>query len=205
MEIPIVVEANEVNVAGFVTSIDLETDIGPQGNRGAIIFSGAATPTASPSTTPLSSVYGTVNQFQSGDLYIKTANPNYGWTYIFQDQPSGGVWTPIVPMSITGAGNTIYTGAHAASFTAGEATVSINMMDILGRDTDLPTANSFVVVATPQVNSSSTYLVSVKTVTVTVGATLDIVFNGQKISNVGAISLLNSESIGVNLSIGVVS
>lgn len=204
MEIPIVVEANEVNVAGFVTTIDLETDIGPQGNRGAVIFSGAATPTASPSTTPLSSVYGTVNQFQSGDLYIKTANPNYGWTYIFQDQPSGGVWTPIVPMSITGAGNTIYTGAHAASFTAGEATVSINIIDILGRDTDLPTQDKFIVTLTPNHNNTYNYLISVKSQSVSVGATLDIVLKGTEI-NGSTVSALSSATISINFSIGVLA
>lgn len=204
MEIPIVVEANEVNVAGFVTTLDLATDVGPQGDRGAIIFSGPSAPTASPSTTPLSSVYGVVNQFQSGDLYIKTANPNYGWTYIFQNQPSGGVWTPIVPLSVTGDANTIYTASHSATFSSGEATVSINMIDILGRDTDLPAATSFIVTATPQVDSTDTHVVSVRTIEVTVGATLDVTLRGHKISAANAVSLL-SAPILVNLCIGVVA
>ena len=205
MEIPIVVEANEVNVAGFVTTLDLATDVGPQGDRGAIIFSGPSAPTASPSTTPLSSVYGVVNQFQSGDLYIKTANPNYGWTYIFQNQPSGGVWTPIVPLSVTGDANTIYTASHSATFSSGEATVSINMIDILGRDTDLPAATSFIVTATPQVDSTDTHVVSVRTIEVTVGATLDVTLRGHKISAANAVSLLSSTTIDVNLCIGVVA
>ena len=205
MEIPIVVDSNVVNIAGFVTSIDLATDVGPQGDRGAIIFSGPAAPTASPSTTPLSSVYGTINQFQSGDLYVKTANPNYGWVYIFQDQPGGGVWTPIVPLSVTGDANTVYAGKHTSTFSSGTTTVSIPMMDILGRDTDLPVADSFIVNVSPQVNSTDTYLVSVKTVTVTPGATLDIVFNGQKISSGGTIALLNAVAADLNLSIGVIA
>ncbi len=210
MEIPIVVEANEINVAGFVTSIDLATDVGPQGDRGAVIFAGPAAPTASPSTTPLSAVYGVVNQFQSGDLYIKTASPNYGWTYIFQDQPSGGVWAPIVPMSLTGAGNVIYTGREEVAFSAGQGSAEINILDILGRDTDLPTEDKFIVTATAQLaeghaDAGDTYVVSVVSQTVTVGATLQILMRGAKLSSAGAGSILSSVTIAVNFSIGVIA
>lgn len=202
MEIPIVVEANEINVAGFVTSIDLATDVGPQGDRGAVIFAGPAAPTASPSTTPLSAVYGVVNQFQSGDLYIKTASPNYGWTYIYQNQPSGGAWAPIVPMQLTGAGGIIYTGTHSASFSSGLATVSIDMLDVLGRDTDLPAASDFFVTATVQENDTLHYITSIKSISVTVSATLDIVLKGASY-NATTWSVLDSTSIDVNFSIGV--
>lgn len=210
MEIPIVVEANEINVAGFVTSIDLATDIGPQGDRGAIIFSGPAAPTSSPGTTPLSAVYGTINQFQSGDLYIKTANPNYGWTYIFQDQPSGGVWAPIVPLSVTGDANVIYMGRETVSFSSGVGTAEIGMLDILGRDTDLPLASQFIVTATGQLHAGDavngkTYSLSVVETEVTVGSTLQITFRGSEISSTGVSSILSSATVDVNLSIGVIA
>lgn len=208
MEIPIVVNADEINVAGFVTSIDLATDVGPQGDRGAIIFSGPAAPTSSPGTTPLSAIYGTVNQFQSGDLYIKTANPNYGWTYIFQDQPSGGVWAPIVPLGVTGDANVIYFGRETASFSSGTATVEISMIDILGRDTDLPTAGQFIVTATAQHNGGTTgdtYAISVVSLTVTVGSTLQILLRGSQITSGGSAGILSSETVDINLSIGVIA
>ena len=197
MEIPIVVSEDEINIAGFVNALDLSVDVGPPGNRGSLIFAGAATPTTSPITTPVDAAYGTVNYFQTGDLYIKLGQPNHGYLYIYVQEPGGEVWTPLFPVQ-----RSIYYGTHAATFTDGvSAAVSVPLEDIIGSEA-APTYDKFKVLVTADENDTNAYVVSVKTVTVN-GTNLDIVFNARTISNVPAVAL-SSGSIDLNLSIGVI-
>lgn len=200
MEIPIVVNENEINIAGFANTLDLSVDVGPQGKRGAIIFSGTGIPTTSPITTPVSSAYGTINAFQAGDLYIKIGQPNNGYVYIYTDEPGGAEWIPLLPIA-----KNIYYGSHSVTFTNGESsTLNIPLSSIIGSGA-APTFDKFKVNATVEMNDTNSYSLSVKTVSI-VASNLRIVFNARTISNATTpvISRTNG-SVTLNVSIGVIA
>lgn len=200
MEIPIVVETNEVNVAGFTTSLELQTDIGARGKRGSIIFSGSALPTTSPSTTPVNAAYGMVSAFQTGDLYIKLGQPYHGYLYIYQDQPGGAEWIPIFPIQ-----ESLYYNTKELDFTNGESEIcSIPLVDILG-SSSAPSVTNFKILATVQKNSTNVYTTSIKSVGIN-GVNLEVVFNSRTISNdsTPVTTRTTETNLPVNISIGVI-
>lgn len=88
-EFPIVVNSDTISVGGLVANLNVEYDVGPAGKRGAIIFSGTGEPTSQSTVDP---VYGTVNNFQPGDLYVRQDPPYKGWLYIYKELPGGSEW-----------------------------------------------------------------------------------------------------------------
>lgn len=200
MEIPIIVNDNEINIAGFANTIDLSVDVGPKGKRGAIIFSGTQIPTTSPITTPVSSAYGTINSFQAGDLYIKVGQPNNGYVYIYTDEPGLSEWLPLLPIA-----NNIYYMSQVTTFTNGQSsTISIPLSDIIGSGA-APTADKFKVIPAIQNNDTNSYSVSVKTVSIS-STYLQVVLNARTISNATTpVITRTSGDVTVNLSIGVIS
>ena len=199
MEIPIVVAEDEVNVAGFVDAINLSVDLGPSGERGSIIFAGTDTPPLS--TSVVSSVYGTINAFKAGDLYIKIGNPYYSWVYIYQDQPGGAVWAPILPLQPS-----LYMTKQTVAFTSGVGTtLSTPLTDIIGTDDAGSlglTAANFIVTANVHytTNDTNIYVVGIKGVAID-GANLEIDFNCRALS--ASAVTAPSASFDLNISIGV--
>lgn len=109
MEIPIVVTETELNIAGFTDQIDLAVDIGPEGPRGSLIFTGSEQP---PTTPPESDpMFNNVDMFQSGDLYIRTMDGADSWLYKYKEAPGGAEWEQLftVPPPLPG------TAAHGAN------------------------------------------------------------------------------------------
>lgn len=201
MELPIVVSVDELNVGGFVDQIDLSVDVGPQGRRGSITFAGNTIPPASPNSS-VTDIYGMVDMFEPGDLYIKTGSgtPYYAYLYIYQQQPGGNVWTPICPLQPT-----LYTDVLQFSFTAGaSATKSIPFTAIFGTATTTVPATDFIITATAVENDTNVYVFSVKTVAVNNGAgMLEVVLNGRTL---GATTVAQSSgAITVNLSVAIKS
>ena len=199
MEIPIVLSENSINVAGLVDQIDLSVDAGATGRRGAVVFSG---PDAPPTTPPgsLTSLYGTIDAFQPGDLYIRTGPPYYSWVYSYQQQPGGAVWAPVIAMNPS-----IYYERKTVSFTSGVGTaVTIPLTSIVGTAT-APAASKFIVNATVQYTTNDTivYVVSVKGVSI-VGPDLSILFNARAIT-AGASPTAPTASLDLNVSVGIQS
>jgi hypothetical protein len=89
-EIPIIVSTSEVTVGGYVDSIQLELDQGPQGPRGSRIFTG----TSNPSGLPVDSIYfGGYTAFVQGDLFIITSGSSAGNIYEYH---AGAGWVQVI-------------------------------------------------------------------------------------------------------------
>ncbi len=202
MEIPIVVNEDEINVAGFVDQIDLSVDVGPPGRRGSITFTGSGTPPTSPDSS-VTDIYGMVDIFEPGDLYIKTGGSMtyYAYLYIYQQFPAGNAWTAICPLQPA-----LYSDVLSFAFTAGaSAAVTIPISDIFGTDTTTAVAADFIITANVIANDTNAYALSVKTVTKynSSGSDyIDVVLNGRQISTVPTVTNL-AATVSVNLSIGI--
>jgi hypothetical protein len=199
MEIPIVVTETEINVAGFVDQIDLSVDVGPRGRRGSITFAGSTLPPTSPDSS-VTDIYGMVDVFEPGDLYVRTGTgaPNYAFLYIYQQQPGGNTWSPICPLQPY-----LYNERRSITFTTGlSAEVQVALTDIFGTAVTSVPATDFIIQATAVMNDTNAYNFSVKTVAVDNGAGLLRFFlNGRTLA---ATTVANaSGAITINLSIGI--
>lgn len=199
MELPIVVSVDELNIGGFVDQIDLSVDVGPQGRRGSITFAGSGAPPTNP-TSAVTDIYGMVDTFEPGDLYINTGvGPLYAYLYIYQQAPGGDVWTPICPLSPT-----LYHSKLSFTFAAGtSATKNIDFNSIFGTSTTALSASDFIITATAvDSGGSNVHVVTVKTVTVNNGAgRLEVVLTGRTL---GATTVANaSGAIDINLAVGI--
>lgn len=201
MELPIVVSVDELNVGAFTNQIDLSVDVGPEGRRGSITFAGSGAPPSTPNSS-VTDIYGMVDIFEPGDLYIRTGSgtPYYAYLYIYQQQPGGNVWTPICPLQPE-----LYNGQLTFTFTTGvSAEIEIDLYDIFGTSTTAVPAVDFIIQATSVVSTSDVHVFSVKDVTVdNVNGLLKFKLNGRTL---GATTVANaSGSIVANISIGVKS
>lgn len=196
MDLPIVVESDEIVVAGFVDQIRLEVDAGPKGQRGSIIFSGVGDPpTVPPSSDPL---FNNVDVFQSNDYYIKLSSTGYSWLYKYEDLPGGATWTPLVKMNPP-----LYVKRHTVAFTSGTGTtLSIPLVNILGTTTTTLTEDKFIINGTVHYTSDDTnvYALSVRS-TVVNGSNLDIKFNVRQLT-AAAVSAPTANLV-INVTIGV--
>lgn len=199
MEIPIVVTEDEINVAGFVDQIDLSVDVGPQGRRGSITFSGPGSPPTAPDSS-VTDIYGMVDVFEPGDLYIQTGSgtPNYAYLYIYQQHPGGNTWEPICPLQPA-----LYNSDLVFTFTSGVSNaIEISLEDILGTTTTAIPGSDFILQATAAMNDSDVYIFSVKSAVVNNGTgLLSVVLNCKKIA--GTTITAPTGNITVNTSIGI--
>lgn len=201
IEVPIVVNDNEVNVATFIDSIDLQVDVGPPGVRGSVIFSGVGSPESktmppSPTADP---VFQGVSEIRINDFYIDVASSGYAWLWQYQPSPLG--WTLVTRLNPP-----TYSSKHLISFTSGASSaVSIPLEDILGTTTTSLTAEQFVVNvnAIPTTPGTTTYIVNPTSIAI-VGSNLDVVFHLRALSTTavsvpGSVTNLNCQvSIGVS-------
>ena len=108
---------DDITVLGPPNTIEVLVDIGPTGTRGSQVFAGIGNP----------------NNIQIGqtpilnDLYIN-ASPGEEYAYMYQyvSRPGGNTWVPLLSVNPT-----IYSGNFLTVFTAGAATVSIPISDII--------------------------------------------------------------------------
>ena len=108
---------DDVTVLGPPNTIEVLVDIGPTGTRGSQVFAGIGNP----------------NDIQIGqtpilnDLYIN-ASPGLEYAYMYQyvSRPGGNTWIPLLSVNPT-----IYSGNFLTVFTAGAATISIPISDII--------------------------------------------------------------------------
>lgn len=139
MAINSVVQTESITVFGPPEVVEVALDIGPQGERGSLIYSGSGDPNIN--TSPF------VNEPASvGDIYLRAdSGSNYGLVYQYNVTPSGNQWQSILKLQPI-----VYNTIESLTFTSGIAQVSILVSDIY---TDAPaslTASNFSIQLTPQ-------------------------------------------------------
>ncbi len=199
IEVPIVVDEDEVKVANFVESIGLQVDIGPRGERGSIIFSGIGDPESkvqppSPTADP---VFQGVSEIRVNDFYIDVGSAGYAWLYQYQPSPLN--WTLVTRMNPP-----IYSAKHSLLFTSGATDpLSIPLADIIGASTTSLTADQFIITVNPLVagGATDTYIVNPTSIT-KIEPNLDVVFHTRKFTTT-AVSVPASVTLDCLVSVGV--
>ena len=199
IEVPIVVDEDEVKVANFVESIGLQVDIGPRGERGSIIFSGVGNPEAKtmPPNPGADPVFQGVSEIRVNDFYIDVGTAGYTWLYQYQPEPLG--WTLVTRMNPP-----IYSAKHSLAFSGGASTtLTIPLQDIIGVTTTSLNSEKFIVTVNPLVANGTvdTYIVNPTSIT-KVEPNLNIIFHTRKFTttavSVPTVDLDCLVSIGVS-------
>lgn len=127
--IDVILEQPDLVVLGGPTSVELQLDTGATGTRGSLIYVGVGTPSSL--TIP------NYSSILPGDLYINVAQgSNYSWLYQYLVKPSGNTWEPILALNPA-----IYTAVYEVEYTAGEATISIPIINISSTPASLTSDN----------------------------------------------------------------
>lgn len=168
MAIEVLLSTDELNVLGPPQSIELSVDIGPKGERGSHIYSGAGHPN---DQTALDNI-----DLKIYDLYINTSSSEgFSWVYQYINTPSGDSWTPILKLSPT-----IYFDNISLSFNgSGVATTNILLSDISSGDA-ITDPNRYTVLLTPIGADPVAFSINSKTVTTGATPTLDLTIEAVK-------------------------
>ena len=127
---PTILLANDdVTVLGPPDTVEVLVDIGPQGNRGSQIFVGVGDPNLIEiGQTP-----------EYNDLYINTSpGVDYGYMYQYVSEPGGDTWVRILEISPA-----IYSTIDSATFTSGNASITIPISNIVTVSGSPLTASNF--------------------------------------------------------------
>jgi len=113
-----VLQTDSITVFGPPESIEIGLDIGPEGDRGSLIYSGSGDPN--------SNAGAFVNEApQISDLYVRTdAGGDYGVVYQYNTVPGGNEWQSILKFQPI-----LYTTIEELTFSGGSASVSIPISD----------------------------------------------------------------------------
>jgi hypothetical protein len=133
MAITTVVNTDEITVLGPPAFIDLQVDIGPQGERGSLIFAAPGEPTSSSGSVAFINesprlgdlfINNDENSLDYGSIYQRTAVPGNPdtWTFILESGLRGlqGEIGPAGPAADLDIG-TVSTGATASAYITGTA------------------------------------------------------------------------------------
>jgi hypothetical protein len=145
----IVLDAEDLLVLGPVANVELQTDIGPTGNRGSKFFVGSGDPNNF-------GVIPVTEQIQIGDFFINSSTSSrYGWLYVYQAGQNNVVsWIEAVRLQPA-----IYSNNIQIEFQNGLATTSIPIQDITS-DSSVIDANKYVIQLTPI--SSDPFLINLQ-------------------------------------------
>lgn len=138
----VVVNTDDLVVLGPPDVIDLAISIGEQGNRGATFYAGSGSPNDS---VVYQNIFGNNITPVSGDIYINTATgPSYGWIYIYNPKVVGNQWDQVLRLQPP-----LFSTTHQETFSAGTATVSIPLSNILPTGVIQSDPNNYIVTVTP--------------------------------------------------------
>lgn len=127
--IDVILESPQVVVLGGPSNVQVQLDTGATGQRGSTTYIGSGLPSSS--TIPNYSL------ILPGDLYINVApGVNYSWLYQYLVKPGGNNWEPILSLNPA-----LYNAVYEISFIAGEATLSIPVLNITTTSTGLNSDN----------------------------------------------------------------
>lgn len=189
----VVVNTDDLVVLAPPTVIDVGVDFGPQGQRGATFYAGSGNPN---DASVAENVFGDIIVPVEGDIYVNTAaGANYGWLFIYNPKISGDDWDQVLRLNPP-----IYTRNVEETFTAGIATISIPVADIIPPGVVVSSPYSYVVNLTPI--SLDPVVLTINSQTIS-GPNLLITIEGIKYSG-GTWSALNAETIDIATTITVV-
>jgi hypothetical protein len=132
--VDVLLNTEDVVVLGPPDSVDVLVDIGPQGTRGSKIIVGSGGPNAQTSSGVLLGTTLILN-----DIYIQTdPGANYGYMYQYVSQPGGNTWVEVLNISPA-----IYSATQTLSFSAGSASTTIPISNIVTVSGSPLTASNF--------------------------------------------------------------
>lgn len=172
----VLVSNDDLTVLGSPEIVELLVDIGPTGTRGSQFFVGIGNP-----NTP-----GVLTQTALlNDLYINISpGSEYGYLYQYVSQPGSNTWTRVLSLNPN-----IYSKKHLATFSSGQATISIPIVNITSIAAASLVANNFTI--NYSIGNSNPIASSISSFTIN-GSNLDIVIKGIEYSG-GSWSALNTE------------
>jgi hypothetical protein len=187
MAINTVVTTDDLTVFGPPNNIELQVDIGPEGQRGSIFFSGTGDPNSLTFTEAP----------KLNDLFIRTdLGGNYGTVYKYVSVPAGSQWQSILTFQpIT------YNSVLTATFNSGSTSLNILLNDFYLNAPSNLQADSVSVQLTPQ--NELPLVLSISDKNITTGSNRNLVIDvvGVEYSGGSWTNMSGSVNIGVNLSI----
>lgn len=136
-EVTTLLSSEDITVLGPPSIVNVQTDIGPSGDRGSKIFVGIGNPNSNG-----------INDQQTiklNDIFINNLiGSNYSYMYQFVSQPGGNVWVPVLKVNPT-----IYSTIDAVSFAEGEAELHIPVSTITDSSISSLLPQNFSVQLTP--------------------------------------------------------
>lgn len=116
--VEVLVNAADITVLGPPTTLDVQLDVGPTGQRGSQIYVGAGLPS--------SSTIANYSEVLPGDLYINVSpGVNYSYLYQYVVGPAANEWQEVLRIQPA-----IYRALYEVEFSAGTAQISIPIASI---------------------------------------------------------------------------
>ena len=188
----VVVNTDDLVVLGPPDVIDLAISIGEQGNRGATFYAGSGTPN---DVEVFQNIFGENIVPVLGDIFINTAlGAEYGWLYIYNPKVVGNDWDQVLKLQLP-----FYAIEEEITFTAGSATLSIPLSNIIPAGATESDPNKYVVTITPKALNPAVVTVNSKTIAST---NLQVTLSGIKYSS-STWAVLN-ETISIYVHVAVI-
>lgn len=188
----VVVNTDDLVVLGPPDVIDLSISIGEQGNRGATFYAGAGNPNDSVVSL---NIFGQNITPVSGDIFINTAlGAEYGWLYIYNPKVVGDQWDQVLKLQ-----QPFYAIDQQVTFSAGIATLSIPLANILPTGITQSDPNKYIISLIPKAADPIVLTINSKTI---VSTNLQIVLESIKYFSSTWTAL--NETININVHVAVI-
>jgi len=127
---------DDITVLGPPSSIDVQLDVGPTGQRGSKIFIGAGDPNT---LTDFNNDVIFEQKIYLNDLYINNATGSeYSYMYQYLKKLGANTWVEVLKVNPA-----IYSLTETVNFSAGVGSLSIEIADIVQNTGSPLTANNF--------------------------------------------------------------
>jgi hypothetical protein len=190
MAINTVLTSDDLTVLGPPSFIDLQVDIGPQGERGSTFYSGSGDPNTN--TSVFTSSPASLN-----DIYIRTdLGGNYGTVYKYISLPGGDQWQSILKFQpIT------YNSIENVTFTSGSGVITTILDDFYVNAPTNITTDEIAVQLTA--NNDVPLILSISNKSITSGTNRNLIITvvGAEYSYGSWANMSGSANINLNLSL----
>lgn len=136
-DITTLLSTDDIVVLGPPTIVNVQTDIGPTGDRGNKVFVGLGHPNTSG-----------INEQESiilNDIYINNLiGSNYSYMYQYVSQPAGNTWVPVLRLNPS-----LYSAINSTSFNDGTASIVVPISFITDANISSLVEENFAIQVTP--------------------------------------------------------
>jgi hypothetical protein len=191
MAINSIVSTDSITVFGPPEVIELGLDIGAQGQRGSLIYTGSGDPNIN------TGVF--VNDpALVGDLYLRTDfGSNYGVVYQYNTVPSGNEWSSVLKFQPV-----TYSVIEPVTFVSGSATVSILVNDIYEDAPATLTSSNFSIQLTPEHDKAVSFSIHNKgLVTETTRSLVFTIFATEQDQASGVVNLVGEVDFNITINV----